>query len=179
MWDFPGPGIKLVSPALQGGFLTTGPPGKSRQSVFPGTSRFPKIAGESTVAQMSSAVFRVRTCYPSHSKDSCRISCEAGCVWVETKQNQVPGITKQQKRFQCYPKVAWLQDPSRLVLWEAWDEWSKPFEKCPLEFMKISKEEKIQSGNFSRWKWHFHMHKVPTVQVAKCLHVLLVDCIFR
>ena len=29
MWDLPGPGIKLVSLALAGGFLTTGPPGKS------------------------------------------------------------------------------------------------------------------------------------------------------
>ena len=27
-WDFPGSGIEPVSPALQGGFLTTGPPGK-------------------------------------------------------------------------------------------------------------------------------------------------------
>ena len=29
MWDFPGPGIKPMSPALAGGFLTTAPPGKS------------------------------------------------------------------------------------------------------------------------------------------------------
>ena len=29
MWYLPGPGIKLVSSALQGRFLTTGPPGKS------------------------------------------------------------------------------------------------------------------------------------------------------
>ena len=28
MWDLPRPGIKMVSFALQGGFLTTGPPGK-------------------------------------------------------------------------------------------------------------------------------------------------------
>ena len=28
MWDLPGPGIKPVSPVLQGGFLTTRPPGK-------------------------------------------------------------------------------------------------------------------------------------------------------
>ena len=28
MWIVPGSGIKLVSPALQGGFLTTEPPGK-------------------------------------------------------------------------------------------------------------------------------------------------------
>ena len=29
MWDLPGPGIKPVSPALAGGFLTTVPPGQS------------------------------------------------------------------------------------------------------------------------------------------------------
>ena len=29
MWDLPGPGIEPVSPALQGGFSTTRPPGKS------------------------------------------------------------------------------------------------------------------------------------------------------
>ena len=32
MWDLPGPGIKPMSPALAGGFLTTGPPGKSQIS---------------------------------------------------------------------------------------------------------------------------------------------------
>ena len=29
MWDLPRPGLKPVSPALAGGFLTTAPPGKS------------------------------------------------------------------------------------------------------------------------------------------------------
>ena len=29
MWDLPGPAIEPVSPALAGGFMTTGPPGKS------------------------------------------------------------------------------------------------------------------------------------------------------
>ena len=29
MWDFPGPGLEPLSPALAGGFLTTAPPGKS------------------------------------------------------------------------------------------------------------------------------------------------------
>ena len=29
MWDLPGPGIELVSPALAGGFLTIGPPERS------------------------------------------------------------------------------------------------------------------------------------------------------
>ena len=31
MWDLPGPGIKPMSPALAGRFLTTGPPGKFRR----------------------------------------------------------------------------------------------------------------------------------------------------
>ena len=33
MWDLPGPGLKLVSRALAGGFLITAPPGKSRGQV--------------------------------------------------------------------------------------------------------------------------------------------------
>ena len=32
--DLPGPGIQTVSPALAGGFLTTGPAGKSTQASF-------------------------------------------------------------------------------------------------------------------------------------------------
>ena len=34
MWDLPGPGLKPVSPALAGGFLTTAPPGKPHVAVF-------------------------------------------------------------------------------------------------------------------------------------------------
>ena len=34
MWDLPGPGIKPTSPALQGRFLTTGPPGKPLRGDF-------------------------------------------------------------------------------------------------------------------------------------------------
>ena len=30
MWYLPGPGLEPMSPALAGGFLTTAPPGKSR-----------------------------------------------------------------------------------------------------------------------------------------------------
>ena len=33
MWGFPGPGIKPACPPLAGGFLTTGPPGKSLEKV--------------------------------------------------------------------------------------------------------------------------------------------------
>ena len=110
-------------------------------------------------------------------------------VSVEKKKNQFLGTNKQWESFQCYPKVAQLQDLSRLVLWKALDENSKPFEKYHLELMKISGEEKIESGNCSGWKWHFQewliwinshakWSRVPTVYTAKCLHVLLVECIF-
>ena len=34
VWDLPGPGLKPVSPALAGRFLTTTPPGKSSSSVL-------------------------------------------------------------------------------------------------------------------------------------------------
>ena len=34
MWDLPGPGIKPMSPALAGRFLTTGPPGKSLENTL-------------------------------------------------------------------------------------------------------------------------------------------------
>ena len=34
MWDPPGPGIKLVSPTLVGGFFTTEPPGKPSKDAF-------------------------------------------------------------------------------------------------------------------------------------------------
>ena len=34
MWDLPRPGIKPMSPALAGGFLTTRPPGKSQEPVL-------------------------------------------------------------------------------------------------------------------------------------------------
>ena len=34
MWDLPRPGIKPVSPALAGGFLTTAPPSKSYYKIL-------------------------------------------------------------------------------------------------------------------------------------------------
>ena len=34
MWDLPGPGLKPVSPALAGRFLTTAPPGKPVWNFF-------------------------------------------------------------------------------------------------------------------------------------------------
>ena len=34
MWDLPGPGLKPVSPALAGGFLTTVPPGKPQEGPY-------------------------------------------------------------------------------------------------------------------------------------------------
>ena len=46
-WDLPRPGIELVSPTLQGGFLTTGPPGKPHHSFLKAV----KSENESKVTQ--------------------------------------------------------------------------------------------------------------------------------
>ena len=43
MWGLPGPGIKPGSPALQGGFLTTGPPGQPH-SPAPVISQRPALS---------------------------------------------------------------------------------------------------------------------------------------
>ena len=34
MSDLPGPGLEPMSPTLTGGFLTTGPPGKSKMNII-------------------------------------------------------------------------------------------------------------------------------------------------
>ena len=44
MWNLPGSGIKPMSPALAGRFLTAGPPGKSK--IFPFECRVPKNSKE-------------------------------------------------------------------------------------------------------------------------------------
>ena len=49
MWNLPGTGIEPVSPALSGGFLTTGPLGKSSHIIF--ISPFVNM-GASLVAQL-------------------------------------------------------------------------------------------------------------------------------
>ena len=44
MWNLPGPGIELMSPALTGGFLSTVPPGKS----WPVASRYSSLPSDYT-----------------------------------------------------------------------------------------------------------------------------------
>ena len=44
MWDLPRPGIKPMSPALAGRFLTTGPPGKPGTMIFEDLYRLEIIA---------------------------------------------------------------------------------------------------------------------------------------
>lgn len=86
-------------------------------------------------------------CDPIYPHDSWRISFEVGCVLVGKKHNQFLGTARPWESFQCYLRVAQLQDLSRLVLWKTLDENGKPFEKCHLEFLKDSKEDKIEGGN--------------------------------
>ena len=48
MWNLPRPGFESVSPALVGGFLTTGLPGKSKEICFlPNKLVIMTIAGKS------------------------------------------------------------------------------------------------------------------------------------
>ena len=55
MWDLPGPGIKPVSPALAGGFLTTVPPGKSKE-IFVICILFPLQFGSKTITSVHSFI---------------------------------------------------------------------------------------------------------------------------
>ena len=41
MWNHPGPAVETISPAVAGGFLTTGPPGKS-WTCFPSLGYIPR-----------------------------------------------------------------------------------------------------------------------------------------
>ena len=54
MWNLPGPEIELMSPALQGGFFTTDPPGLYLHSFFFNKSRlsafFETFVSEETMA---------------------------------------------------------------------------------------------------------------------------------
>ena len=58
MWDLPGPGFELVSPALAGGFLTTAPPGKSPLTLLDAETILPSIY-EQQVAPSLILIFRV------------------------------------------------------------------------------------------------------------------------
>ena len=45
MWDLPGPGLKPMSPALAGGFLTTVPPGRSSYLLYLLLSEYIQLLG--------------------------------------------------------------------------------------------------------------------------------------
>ena len=55
MWDLPRPGIKHVSPALAGGFFTTGPPGKSLAVGFVGLG----IGPQGDTVSLSAEILRL------------------------------------------------------------------------------------------------------------------------
>ena len=78
MWDLPGPGLKPVSPALAGGFLTTAQPGKPLPSLL--TSKFTK---HKILNSVPSALWRYYFCIIWSLlmllKGSCPIYC---CLFV-------------------------------------------------------------------------------------------------
>ena len=69
MWDLPIPGIEPVSLELAGGFLITGPPGKST-IVFLKQLFLPEINVHSTTCEATGKIFLKRK-----------------CPWITTRQN--------------------------------------------------------------------------------------------
>ena len=68
MGDLPGPSIKPLSPALQGGFLTTGPPGKLKfQSLCSIFCEFWHIDVSTLVSHGSFSTIKVFKALPIHS----------------------------------------------------------------------------------------------------------------
>ena len=92
MWDFPGPGLEPVSPALAGGFLTTAPPGKSLASLLAFEQRAAgprfqlhcKGLREEWVTKgrvLTVGVLMVMDLHLSHPTCSCeRLSCQFLCA---------------------------------------------------------------------------------------------------
>lgn len=91
--------------------------------ILPRASCLSKTAVESIIAQiLPVALWENGWPYSFIWQDSWRISSEVGGVWVEKKQNQLLGTTRQQESFQHYPGVAQLRDPSRFVLGQTFRE---------------------------------------------------------
>ena len=82
MWDPPGPGIEPVSPALAGGFLTTGPPGKSLSLPFK----------ESWELDSVLRFYIDSLCWPSDNPIRVQFSCSvvSGSLWPHGLQHAMP-----------------------------------------------------------------------------------------
>ena len=84
MWDLPGPGIEPVSPALQGRFLTTGPPGRSSWFFTCPTTRhkfhmWPRDPGVTTASRITSKFTGFKQKHGSCSQ-TCGLSRLAGNI---------------------------------------------------------------------------------------------------
>ena len=62
MWDPPGPGLKPVSPALAGGFLTTAPPGKPKELISYGENQ------AQTEQQLANTIKEYLICWGGNNK---------------------------------------------------------------------------------------------------------------
>ena len=96
MWNHPGPGIKPISPALAGGFLSTVPPGK-----YPQVSSLTKLhpRGESQTSRRLPTPLRIMVLLEkemaNHSSIlAWRIPTDSG-TWLAT----VHGVAKSQTRL--------------------------------------------------------------------------------
>ena len=80
MWDLPRPGLETMSPALAGGFLTTAPPGKSRNrgsfllfSIFWGG--WPKVVRTVVQPELGATAHPSACCYFEVGQTLVRIPC--------------------------------------------------------------------------------------------------------
>ena len=89
MWDLvPQPGIELMSPALEGRYLTTGPPGKSHPFLFETSLKAP-FGNHNTFSSHLQAnnlmyfSYLIKTLDPSSSSFSCLayIHCATFCKY--------------------------------------------------------------------------------------------------
>ena len=108
MWDPPGPGIELVSPALAGGFLTTGPPGKSLLLPFK----------ESWELDSVLRFYIDSLCWPSDNPIRVQFSCSvvSGSLQPHGLQHAMPPCPSPTSRV-CSTHVHWVGDafqPSHL-----------------------------------------------------------------
>ena len=112
MWDLPGPEIKPVSPALQGRFLTTGPPRNPLVIHFKCSHVYISIPNSLTSLNINNAL----------SPDSCMIH---GTVWVFTQVTRAVRLFLATQKEQdvpyhpphlCLPSVVWFLFSSFLFL---------------------------------------------------------------
>ena len=122
LWNLPGPGIEPMSPALAGGFLTTGPPGKS-QTIFPILDVLDlccalmwdcRADGHRVLSLLTSLLNHICILFPALYSSLCT-STNSFIAWLPWSSHQLPVQWRGQQ---------WTVE-APLILW-AWSPWMVP-----------------------------------------------------